>query len=127
MALVVALVVVLLVGGALALAASSLNLRMRTVREEARTVRLTALTDAAVATTLAELAASWSYSGLTTTAYGEGTIASEVRSLDTDRCTVEARASYGGRRRTVQVTVTRTPHGLEIRDWKRLPEGGGGG
>jgi hypothetical protein len=120
LALVTALMVVLLVGGALALLAAALDLRMRAVRQEARTVRVTALADAAVAATVAELARSWSYPGLAEERYGGGTIASEVRWLDGRTSEVVARATWGGVERVVRVIVTRTPSGLRVSGWRRL-------
>jgi hypothetical protein len=121
MALVAALVVMLLLGGALALLAASLQLRMRIVRDETRAIRLTALSDAAVAATLAELAKLWSFPGLAERPYGGGTISSEVREIDFTRNEIVARAAYAGRVRRVRVVVTRTGVGLQASGWRRLP------
>jgi len=121
MALVAALIVILLLGGALALLAASLQLRMRVVRDETRGIRLTALSDAAVATTLAELADLWSFPGLAERSYGAGTIASEVREIDYTHNEIVTRAAYAGRVRRVRVVVARTGAGLQVSGWRRLP------
>ena len=121
MALVTALVVILLLGGALAVLAASLQLRMRIVREEALRVRLTALSDSAVAATLAELAVAWSFSGLDARDYGGGRISSEVRPIDYDHVEVVARAAYAGRNRLVELRVSRLIGGdLQVSGWRRL-------
>jgi hypothetical protein len=121
MALVAALVVMLLLGGALAVLAASLQLRMRVVRDETRAIRLTALSDAAIAATLAELAELWNSPGLGERPYGGGTISSEVREIDFTHHEIVARATYAGRGRRVRVVVARTAIGLQVSGWRRLP------
>lgn len=120
-ALVSTLVAVLLVGVALALLAASLQLRLRSARQEARAVRLTALADAAVAATLAELAADWNCPGLAEREYAGGTFASRVDWLDLELREVTVHADDGGVGRVVRVRVARTASGLRVSGWRRLP------
>ena len=121
MALAAALLVMLLLGGALAVLAASLQLHMKVVRDETRTIRLTALSDAAIAATLAELADRWSFPGLDERPYANGTISSEVREIDFTHDEIVARATYAGWERRVRVVVAQTEIGLQVSGWRRLP------
>lgn len=115
-----ALFVLLLVSLALALVAASLDLGMRSVRHQARDLRLTALTDAALAEALAHLAGNERFEGLAEHPYGGGTVASEVVPMGTRRWRVIGRASWGEARRAVRVEVVATAEGLAVGGWRRV-------
>jgi len=122
-ALITALFVLLLVSLAVALVAASLSSAMGGVRHELWELRLTALTDAAVAEALARLAHNPGFGGRPDHPYGGGALGSEVVSLGAKRWRVKAWASYRGHRRAVRVEVRRTVDGYVISGWRRL--GGG--
>ncbi len=119
-ALLTALLVVFLLSIALALLGVSLQLRMRLVREEGKTVILGALSDAAVAEALAKLAQSATYSGSPEHELGGGRIGSQVESLGAGVYNVVATATFGGRSRVVQAEVVREPGRARVRFWRRL-------
>jgi hypothetical protein len=104
-----ALLAVFLVSVALALIAASLQLRMRLVQRESRFLTLTALSDAALAETLAHLSESASFRGMGAHSFGGGSLKSEVRPLSAVLFEVEATATYAGRARTVEAEVVRPP------------------
>lgn len=112
--------VIFLLSIALALLGASLQLRMRLVREEGRTVILGALSDAALAEALANLAQSASYSGTPEHELGGGRIGSQVEPLGAGIYDVVATATFGGRRRVVQAEVVRQPGMARVRFWRRL-------
>jgi hypothetical protein len=101
------LLAILLLSIGLALAAASLQLRMRLVRREAQSVTLTALSDAALAETLAELGEDANYPGVPDHGLGPGRLRSEVRRLSPGRYEVVATAIYAGRERIVEAVVLR--------------------
>lgn len=119
-ALVTALLAVFLLSVALALVATSLQIRMNMVRQEARSLTLTALSDAALAETLAHLAIDATYRGVAAHPFGGGTIGSEVVRVDTRRYVVRATASYAGVERAVRATVLRLPEGTQVVSWSRV-------
>lgn len=114
------LLAILLLSIGLALVALSLQLRMDLVRREARSVTLTALADAALAETLAELSENAHYPGVPEHALGSGRLRSEVRNLGSGRYQVVATALYAGRAKTVEAEVYR-PLGVPPRvvRWRR--------
>lgn len=119
-ALLAAVLVVFLLSIALALLGASLQLRMRLVREEGKTVILGALSDAAVAEALANLAQSANYSGAPVHELGGGFIGSQVEALGAGVYDVVATATFGGRSRVVQAEVVREPGRARVRFWRRL-------
>jgi type II secretory pathway pseudopilin PulG len=121
-ALITALLVIFLLSIALALLAASLQLRMRLVREDAQTVILTALADAAVAEALANLAQRPDFQGSAPHDFGGGKIESRVSSRGRGLYDVVAKASYAGRTRSVEAEVLfRAPGMARVRRWRRLP------
>lgn len=117
-----ALLVIFLLSIALALLGASLQLRMRLVRQEAGTVILSALSDAAVAEAVANLSYSSGYSGSPPHDFSEGKIGSEVRQVGLYLYEVTATASYGDRERQVWVRVSRPPgQTARVILWRRLP------
>lgn len=119
-ALLATVLVVFLLSIALALLGASLQLRMRLVREDGKTVILGALSDAALAEALAKLAQSASYSGSPEHELGGGRIGSQVEPLGAGIYDVVATASFGGRSRVVQAEVVREPGRARVRFWRRL-------
>lgn len=124
-ALVFALMALLMVSVAGALLAGSLLLHLRTARHEAEDVRLAALADAAVAASLAELAASPASRGLAERDFGGGSIASDIDRPGPERAVVLARAVYAGRTRRVRAEVRLTAAGPRVTAWRPLPSGAG--
>ena len=114
------LLAILLLSIGLALVAASLQLRMRLVRREAQSVTLTALSDAALAETLAKLSEDAYYHGVPEHGLGPGRLRSDVRFLSPGRYEVVATATYAGRERTVEADVLR-PAGAPARvvRWRR--------
>lgn len=121
-AMMTAVMVILLVSIALGLLATSLQLRMRQVREEGVHVVLTALSDAAVAEAMARLAESGAFSGAGERDFGGGRIGSRIRPTGPGLFAVTATAEYAGRKRIVEVEVFRSPGAAPwVRRWRRLP------
>jgi Tfp pilus assembly protein PilV len=118
-ALLVALVVLLLLSIALALLAAALQIRMRLVRQEARSLHLLALSDAALAETLASLTYDAELTGVPEHQFGGGRIGSTVRPLGVNRYEVLAVATYAGHDRAVHAEAVRTPQGARVVRWER--------
>lgn len=118
-----ALLALLLLSVALALVAASLQLRMRLVIRESRSLTLTALSDAALAETLARLSESPSFRGVQVRTFGGGSLESEVHRLSSVRFEVTATAVYAGRERVVEAIVVR-PAGQTARvvQWRVVAE-----
>ena len=114
------LLAILLLSIALALVAASLQLRMGLVRREARSLTLTALSDAAMAETLAELGEDAYFHGVPEHGLGPGRLRSEVRFLSPGRYEIVATATYAGRERTVEAEVLK-PAGAppQVLRWRR--------
>ena len=119
-ALLMALLVLFLLAIALSLLATSLQIRMRLAREDAESVILGGLSDAAVAESLAHLAESAYYSGSSLHTFGDGQIGSEVTTVSPGVYNVVATATYANRKRAVQVLVVRTPGYARVARWRRL-------
>lgn len=125
-ALVLALVAVLLLSAALALAAGTLVARMKRSQREAVRIELLALADAAVAETLADLAA-WPVSaGVAPRRFGGGTIESTVQRGGAQSFTIVARASVGRQDLSVEVLGRMTELGPRVDAWRRLPPAASG-
>jgi hypothetical protein len=120
-ALIVALMALLMVSVACALLAGSLLLHLRAARYEADDVRLAALADAAVAASLAGLAASPASRGVIERELDGGSIASDVARTGPGRAVVVARADYRGRTRRVRAEVRLTAAGPRVIAWRPLP------
>ncbi|MBV8201357.1 MAG: hypothetical protein JOZ15_12105 [Acidobacteria bacterium] len=115
----IALFVVFLVSVSLSLAALSLALRLRTAHDEARGTALTALCDAAVAETLAGVAAG-QFGGVSDHPFGGGTIGGQVQKLGAKLYRITATARIGGRTRTALADVVRDDQGTRVVHWQRL-------
>lgn len=124
-ALLVALIALVLIGAALALVAGLLVGRMNRVQERTRDTALLALSDAAVAETLADLAAWPSSPGVARRALGGGTIESRVAHGAGGTFTVVATAAYQGGALTVEARGRSTELGPVVDTWRRLPPAAG--
>jgi len=113
----ITLVVLVLVASAIGLVATHYGLRARLVSQESRRIHLNALTDAAIAESLGQLAASPGFAGVPERPFGGGTFSSEVRGLSGDRLEILATASYRGWRRTVRVCVEIEHETLTLESW----------
>lgn len=123
-AVLLSLVVLLLVSIALALLAVSLRLEMWSATRNASRIRLTALSDAALAMTLARLAANRGvYGGLEEEELDGGSMSSRVRRLGRGRMQIVVTVRYRGRMRVSEAVAQRTGTTLEVLRWRRLPGG----
>jgi hypothetical protein len=115
-ALLLALFALLTAELAALIAAASLAVHFREVRHESETIRLTAITDAAVAETLAELARSPAHRGLSRRPFAGGWIESrvETRGGRGGRFRLEIEAGLGHRERRVVVYAVRTGGVLRV-------------
>jgi Tfp pilus assembly protein PilX len=120
-ALLTALLVLFLLATALALLAASLQLRMRLTREDAESVILSGLADAALAEAAANLAQSAFYSGAPAHDFGNGRIQSQVQLVSPGLFDVVATATYDGRHRVVEAQIFRAPGIARVLRWRRLP------
>lgn len=118
-ALFMALLVIFLLSIALALVAASLEIRLRQVRREETTLTLLALSDAALAEAVSDVAYDPTFAGVPAHRFGGGTISSRAQSVTPDVFQVVAMASYAGRRRAVHALVQRTPGGARVTYWER--------
>ena len=117
-ALIFALIVLVAVAGMVAVVASSLQPRITSHEHLERTVRLTALADAAVAGSLAELAVDRFDQGLAERALGEGVVSSTVTRVGQHEVEVVALASVRGWRAIVVARVD-VQHGPRVTRWHR--------
>lgn len=125
-AVVISLVALLLVSVALALLATSMRLEMEEATRSASRMRLTALSDSALALTLARLAASDGvYGGLREEAFGDGFMTSRIQRLSGGRMRIVLTVRYRGRRRSTEAFVRLTDGTLRVLRWRRLPGAGG--
>jgi hypothetical protein len=120
-ALLTALLVVFLVSLCLTLISVSLLLRMRAVRQESQGVILTALSDAALAESVANLAVDADFAGVPEHTLGSGKIASHISKLSATQFRIVATARLGTRTRAIEAFVQRTPASTEVRQWRVLP------
>ena len=118
--LVLALFVLVIMTTALGLLALSMTMGELEVRREVRTVNLIALSDAAMAETLAHLAVDEDFEGVEERPFGEGVISSEVTALGTHTVQVVANATYAGQERAMRGEVLLTLSGPVVIDWERV-------
>ncbi len=121
-ALLTAVFVLFLLSVVLALMGASLHLRLRLVRQEAETLSLAALSDAALAEAVANLATNTSFRGRPEHPYGGGLLTSRVEFLAPHRYRVTARAEYAGRGREVEAEVLRSPGLTRVLRWRPASE-----
>ncbi|MDX2000492.1 MAG: hypothetical protein SF066_22455 [Thermoanaerobaculia bacterium] len=118
--LLTALLVLLLVAIASALLATELHRQQRQVRQEAGGLELRALSDAALAETLAELAVDRNFAGVVEHEFARGRIASTVETLASNRWLVRAESRFGLRVRVVEAEVRRSGTQLQVVRWRRV-------
>ncbi len=118
--LLVALFALLLLSVALALVALLATEEHRAARREVGSLTLAALTDAALAETLARLATSRSFPGLPEQEFAGGTLSSEIEWLASERLEVRAHASWRGRKRSVRAEVDLTAGPPRVVSWRVL-------
>ena len=123
-ALLLALIALILIGAALALVAGLLVGRMNRVQERTHATALLAISDAAVAETLANLAAWPSSPGVDRRPFGGGTLESRVTHGAGGSFTILAAATYRGRSIRVEARGRSTDLGPVVDAWRRLPPGG---
>jgi hypothetical protein len=117
------MIVMVLVAAAVTMLATHHGLRARLISQEARRIHLVALTDAAVAESMAKLSERADFAGVPQREFGGGTIASEIESLPHDRRAILATASYRGWTRKIRVQVNLEKSTLEVESWSALPPG----
>lgn len=118
-ALLIALFVVFLISLALSLLGQSLALRLRMARHEARSTTLTALCDAALAESLAGVAAGQP-SDVVEHPFGDGAVGSQVERLDPLHFRITATARFDGRASSAVADVVRDLQGTRVVHWRRL-------
>ena len=123
-ALLAALVTLLLVSISLAILATSLQIRLRLVRDENKALQLGALSDAALAEALHNLTYDTEFPGKAEHSFGQGGIASQVEKLGPDHYRVLATGIYAGQRRAVVAEVVRTYNGARVTRWARARPAG---
>nr|MDP9122170.1 hypothetical protein [Acidobacteriota bacterium] len=114
--------VIVLLAIALAFIAESLALRMRLVRQESRTITLVALSDAAVAEAVGDLARIPSFRGAPEHPFGGGSLASQISTLAAGRYLVRATATLGGERRVVEAEIESDTLGMRVVRWRRVAQ-----
>ena len=117
-ALIFALVALAIVAFMVVVVAASMQPRITTHSHLERTVRLTALVDAAMATTLAELAVNRHSLGFPERALGEGTISSTVAQVGLHEVEVVVQGRARGWRATVVARVN-VEKGPRVMRWHR--------
>lgn len=122
-ALLVALVILLVAASAATMIAVHFGFRARLVSQESRRIHLVAMTDAAVAESLARLDQGSGFTGVPERSFAGGAISSEVTALPDDRRLILATARYRGWSRQVEVRVELETAGLVVESWTPLPPG----
>ena len=118
-ALIFAIFSLAIVAYMVAIVAASIQPRITTHNQLERTVRLTALVDAAMAMTLAELALDEHHSGVPETILGEGLVSSNVTRVGLHEVEVAAVGATRGWRSTVTARVD-LEHGPRVLGWHRV-------
>ncbi|HXU31745.1 MAG TPA: hypothetical protein VN851_14315 [Thermoanaerobaculia bacterium] len=118
-AVALALMLLLVLGLALAVLSEGIVARMREEQRESQSVRLSAACDAALAESLAGLAASPDYPGFAAQEFADGTIESNVQSVGTGRL-VRARATLGGKAREIEAEIRFSSGRPFVARWRRV-------
>lgn len=117
-ALIFAIVALAIVAFMVAIVAASIQPKITTHNHLERTVKLTALVDAAMAATLAELALDRHFPGVRETALGDGAMSSTVTQVGLHEVEVVAVGATRGWRATVVARVN-LEHGPRVVRWHR--------
>jgi len=115
------MIIMVLVASAVTLLATHYGFRARLASQEARRIHLVALTDAAIAESLAKLSVSAGFGGVSQREFGGGTFASEIESIPPHRRVIVASASYRGWTRQIRVQVRLHMGSIEVESWSTLP------
>jgi hypothetical protein len=115
-----ALLAMVLVGAALTLLASLTMAEHKEVEREVDRIRLTALCDAGLAESLADLAGGGG-GDVPERELGGGTFRAEVFAPGAGRRTVSVRAAYRGRERFVRAEVDVSSPRPRVLDWRVVP------
>lgn len=115
------MIILLLVASAVTMVAAHFGFRARLMSQEARRIHLVAMTDAAIAESLANLNQSASYAGVPEREFGGGTIGSEITSLPDSRRQILATARYRGWDRQVLARIKLQTPRLVVETWSSLP------
>ena len=118
-ALIYAIIALAIVAMMVAVVAASLQPRIVTHNHLERTVRLTALVDAAMAATLAELAVDRTYAGVDETAVGDGLMGSTATQVSLHEVEVVAVGRTRGWRAVVVARVD-VENGPKVIRWHRF-------
>ena len=118
-ALLIAIGATALIAAAVMLVGRHLQIRYDEYRLDKRDVHLVALSDSAVAETLASLAADSGFPGIPSRPFGGGTVGSRVVPNGADSVTVEARGTYAGWMMTIRAEVSLSASGPRVMQWKR--------
>ena len=121
-ALLLALIVIVLVGVAGAVLTISLGLHLHVARDETQRIQLVAMSDAVVAESLAELAASPGFGGVSERDFGPGKVESTIQNISSSRRRIIATATLAsGRELRVAADVRFLSSGIVVTSWQRLP------
>lgn len=121
-ALLLALIVIVLVGVAGAVLTTTLGLHLQVARDETQRIQLVAMSDAAVAESLAELAGSPGFGGVSKRDFGPGQIESSIQTISGSRRRIIATATLtSGRELRVATDVRFLSSGIVVTSWQRLP------
>lgn len=115
------MIVMVLVTAAASTLATHYGFRARLNTQEARRIHLVALTDAAVAESIAKLSENPGFAGVQQRSFGGGRLASDIERLSAERRSVVATASYRGWTRRVRVQIRLRMGSIEIESWSPLP------
>ena len=121
-ALLLALIIIVLVGAAGAVLTTTLGLHLHAARDETQRIQLVAMSDAAVAESLAELATSPGFGGVNKHDFGPGQIESSIQTVSASRRRIIATATLtSGRELRVAADVRILGSGIVVTSWQRLP------
>jgi len=118
MVLLLALLVVVLLIGVLALAVAFAQERQQAVQRETAQIHLVALSDAALAETLAHLARSRGAGGVPRRDFDGGQMESQVETTGPSTRLIRVRSEYRGREREVEAAVRLTARGPIVTGWR---------
>lgn len=121
-ALLLALMIIVLVGVAGTILTTTLGLHLKLARDESQRIQLVAMSDAAVAESLAEMAADPGFGGLGRREFGPGQIESVIEILGPNRRRIIATSMLaGGLQLRVAAEVRLQGKDIVVTSWQRLP------
>jgi hypothetical protein len=117
--------VVVLIASAAGIVAVLHDARVQELRLEERNLRLTALSDAVVAETLAYLAVDPAHRGFSPRPYGCGTIASRVVTTAPHERQLTGVVTWGEWSTRLEATIELMPEGPRVTRWQQVKAGPG--